>query len=359
MSAPIPWDSSAEPLCGEGDPYGRSDTANQYARTLWNNFIEEHNQDDGSHKSPGLPYQEEGSYVGVGKKHIFLLENENLDISGLILYPENASITPMMKTQDMESVFNANILIESDDTDGSTLFTDTTGAHTITANGGVQHFELSDEYLWGQSAVKFDGVGDYLSVPDSVDWDFGTGAFSVGFDICFINKDANATAGLICHGTDWAIFYDDANSRLTVVLEGTSYHFTWSPSEMTWYNVVVYRSSSSLLVAVVDGDSLFCEGTTNTSFSGVTQNITGSSDTLKVGTDASASTTAMLNGYLVDIWIYKGNYLLDWSIMRRFEDASAYYPGIIRLGRGRFQLGSSYPNAGGYLYFYSVWEEES
>lgn len=53
MPIPVGWDTR-EPLCGENDPYGREDTANKYVKTLWTNFTNEHNADDGTHKTTGL-----------------------------------------------------------------------------------------------------------------------------------------------------------------------------------------------------------------------------------------------------------------------------------------------------------------
>jgi len=52
--------------------------------------------------------------------------------------------------------------------------------HTITANGNVTQgsfgpFARPD----GEWGAYFDGDGDYLSFPDSADWDFGTGDFTV------------------------------------------------------------------------------------------------------------------------------------------------------------------------------------
>lgn len=48
---------------------------------------------------------------------------------------------------------------------------------TITANGNVEHSTTQKKY--GNSSIYFDGNGDYLSVPSSADFGFGTGDFTV------------------------------------------------------------------------------------------------------------------------------------------------------------------------------------
>ncbi len=70
------------------------------------------------------------------------------------------------------------LLIHSDTSDGSTTFVDlSNGSHTITANGDAQHKIAQKKF--GASSMYFDGTGDYLSIPDSSDWTFGTEDFTI------------------------------------------------------------------------------------------------------------------------------------------------------------------------------------
>ena len=72
------------------------------------------------------------------------------------------------------------LLIHSDTSSGSTTFTDSSNsARTITANGDVVHSANASKF--GSTSMYFDGSGDYLSVPDSNDWDFGSGDFTIDF----------------------------------------------------------------------------------------------------------------------------------------------------------------------------------
>lgn len=75
------------------------------------------------------------------------------------------------------------LLIHSDTTDGSTSFEDSGGGdnspHSITPNGNVHH--ETDESYFGTTSIYFDGSGDYLSMNDNEDWDFGTEDFTIDF----------------------------------------------------------------------------------------------------------------------------------------------------------------------------------
>lgn len=70
------------------------------------------------------------------------------------------------------------LLIHSDTTNGSTVFEDSSGqGHSITANGNAQHSTTTPKAGFGNSSIKFDGTGDYLSIPDSDNLDLSKGGF--------------------------------------------------------------------------------------------------------------------------------------------------------------------------------------
>jgi len=51
--------------------------------------------------------------------------------------------------------------------------------HTVTASGNAQH--STTEKKMGASSMKFDGSGDYLTISDHTDFDFGTGNYTIEF----------------------------------------------------------------------------------------------------------------------------------------------------------------------------------
>lgn len=58
---------------------------------------------------------------------------------------------------------------------------DATGSHDVTINGNPQ---ITDTAKFSQAGF-FDGTGDYLTVPDSDDWNFGSGDFTIDFWVNF------------------------------------------------------------------------------------------------------------------------------------------------------------------------------
>jgi hypothetical protein len=70
------------------------------------------------------------------------------------------------------------LLIHSDHSDGSTNITDSSDSgHSITVGGDAHH--ETDQKKFGQSAIYFDGVGDYLDIANHADFQFGGGDFTI------------------------------------------------------------------------------------------------------------------------------------------------------------------------------------
>lgn len=82
---------------------------------------------------------------------------------------------------------NTKLLLHMDGAEGSTSFADASSSvHVVTANGDAEKTGVIDTKINGlanefEDAMYFDGSGDYLSVPDSDDWDFGDGDFTIDF----------------------------------------------------------------------------------------------------------------------------------------------------------------------------------
>lgn len=147
------------------------------------------------------------------------------------------------------------LLLHNNGEDGSTNFIDASvvGAHTVTANGDV-HIDAS-EYKFGGGSAFFDGEADYLSIPDSDNWDFGAGDFTIDFWVRFNDIEsyqyfyqqyggAKNTIYFIKHGSQRLNFY--------VINGGTikaDYIMTdaWSGLRAdTWYHIALVREGTSL-----------------------------------------------------------------------------------------------------------------
>ncbi len=82
-------------------------------------------------------------------------------------------------------------LLHMNGTDQSTTFTDNAsgGSHTWTAHGNAQIDTAQKKF--GTASGLFDGTGDYIDAPDSADWAFGSGNFTIDFWAKRTRSDAN------------------------------------------------------------------------------------------------------------------------------------------------------------------------
>ena len=124
-------------------------------------------------------------------------------------------------------------------------FSNTGTKHTITANGDAQHSTAQSKI--GGSSMYFDGSGDYLTIPSTSDFDFGTGDYTLEFWI------RNGTANPIMH----IDAYD--GSGLLISYEGSGYVFrpgngggwgltlthTVSLDSSNWHHISVVCSSGT------------------------------------------------------------------------------------------------------------------
>lgn len=79
---------------------------------------------------------------------------------------------------------DAVLALHCDGTDGSTTFTDSsTTPHTITATNGAK--VSTADVKFGTGSGVFDGTDDFLTTPDSADWDMDSGLFTIDFWVRF------------------------------------------------------------------------------------------------------------------------------------------------------------------------------
>lgn len=78
------------------------------------------------------------------------------------------------------SYASTGLLLRGNSTDAvSVIFDESFSPKPVTAFGNTQISTSGPKY--GSGSILFDGTGDYLSLPDSADWSFGTGNFTIGF----------------------------------------------------------------------------------------------------------------------------------------------------------------------------------
>ena len=188
---------------------------------------------------------------------------------------------------------DTKLLLHCDGADAGTTFTDSSdSAHTVTANGNAQIDTA--QFKFGTASGLFDGTGDYLSVPDHADWDFGTGDFTIDFWVRFnvvgdaVFIDRNTTA-------DFTVSY--VSGSLTFQIGGGAVLApAWTPAANTWYHIAAVRNGTNCFL-FVNGTQLGATGTNSTNINSATA--------INIGRISSG--TLNLNGWLDEIRIVKGS----------------------------------------------------
>jgi len=146
---------------------------------------------------------------------------------------------------------------------GNTTFTDSSSyGHTVTANGNAQISTTQSKF--GGASMYFDGNGDYLSIPDSDQFEIGSGDFTfeawiylTGYSVAYqgqhyvaeiICKDSSSTGrgfnfevrGTSTSWTTLRVNLFSSNSTLIGTSATTSFNLN------TWYHVAAVRNGTSL-----------------------------------------------------------------------------------------------------------------
>lgn len=157
-------------------------------------------------------------------------------------------------------------------------------------------------YELDRQAIWFNGTDSYLSVPDSTDWDFGTGNFtfetffmltSVSNTQCiFDSQDGNGGSGGV------RILWESSNC-INVTIKGNARIGTGSapftPVVGVWYHLAVVRKGTGTNeLAIYIGGASIGTGTSN-------DNITGSSGAFQIGKAGATSTAWYFGGWMKEI----------------------------------------------------------
>jgi len=136
------------------------------------------------------------------------------------------------------------LMLHMDDT-GLTDSSDS--SHAITLNGDAAL--NTGTYKFSPGSAYLDGIGDYLSIPDSNDWAFGTGDFTVDFWVRFNSLSGGENNG---NPTFMHQFYDTNNRNGIAIWAGNLYmlfrdggidkgyyQIPWTPLTNTWYHLAL------------------------------------------------------------------------------------------------------------------------
>lgn len=206
----------------------------------------------------------------------------------------------------------------------SSTFTDSSlYAHVITPNGSV--VQTDAQYKWGKSAY-FPGTGDHLSIPDSDDWNFASGDFTIDSWIYLLSNSGGIDHMIACQ------YSVSAYSPFYFAVYDDRLCFLWSYSDGTWNNISNYVGGISLntdtwyhVAAVRNGTTIktYVNGIADLNITSV-GTLYDSSGDLMIGKYSSFPT---LYGYLDELRISKGK--ARWT--SNFTPPSAPYDSSISL----------------------------
>jgi len=194
------------------------------------------------------------------------------------------------------------LMLHCDGSNGGTTFTDSSDSpHTVTPTGNT-HTDTAVK-KFGTAAAQFDGTGDNLSIPDSADWEFGAGEFTI--DTWVYATTTTAAAVVVQQGV---VTGNDRSFWLRFKYDGTnlmcfawSTDGTWQTKQLAdpdafptgqWVHVAITRDSNTLRLYI---DGVQKNSTTETG------SLHNSTQALYVGSDADA--TNSWNGYMDEIRI--------------------------------------------------------
>jgi len=220
---------------------------------------------------------------------------------------------------------SVNLMIHGNVGSGSSFEDSSPSKHTVTASNhgsaadpvhsGVSKFSGGSIYFDGST---YSGAGSYLSVPDSTDWNFGTGDFTVDFWIRLNNLGTSSGGGDYRPHQEAIGNYDSTSGfRIGFVHKSTSEDGIWlyGPGVSlkagnitgwvvdTWYHIAVVRYSGYA--------SIYKDGVLRAGPTSWTSDVGDSSHPLIMGMDPRANppTGYPLDGYLDEIRVTKGTAL--------------------------------------------------
>jgi hypothetical protein len=151
---------------------------------------------------------------------------------------------------------NDLLYLTFDGYDGSTTFTDATGRHTFTAEGGAK-LSTSIKKL-GTASLNLNGTTDFITATDHADWDLPD-TFTISTFIYF--KSLNDDAIILSHYEDtsnwWKLYINEYRQIIIFGQHGTefiysqtSYYFNLN----SFYHIEVAKDGDGVWYVFVEGD---------------------------------------------------------------------------------------------------------
>lgn len=201
---------------------------------------------------------------------------------------------------------NVSLLVGFNGADGATSFTsEDAGARTATFVGNAQLDTANAK--WGSASLLIDGSGDEVTFPHSVDFDFGSGDFTIEFwcwAVTYPTAYSAATGKWTTSGNQrgWAMGYANNRWEFFYSTNGVNSNSTLGTVSMAtgaWHHIAVSRNGADL--------RMFIDGIQMNSTHNIGTNTINASSTqpVRIGR-GSVSSSEFWNGWIDDYRITKG-----------------------------------------------------
>ena len=224
--------------------------------------------------------------------------NNNFSISTWIyLDSTSASEIPIMAKMDTPSAPSTTVLIVHADT--ASTFTDfSLSAHGVATTAGSIKADAS-QFKFGGASIKFNsGTSDTMNYPDSADWNFGTGDFTIDFwtMLSSLGGGVRSFVHIGSYSSDgvYSYFYN-GDIYLHINAAGVTASAPFTANTATWYHVAIMRSSSFL--------KMYIDGVQTGTDVANSANITGGTAGVSYGGDAI--TANYFDGWMDEMRIAK------------------------------------------------------
>ena len=151
-------------------------------------------------------------------------------------------------------------MLHFDGVDGAISFPDSSPAPTKSTTAvGTAQIDTAQS-VFGGASLLLDGDSDYISTPDSADWNFSTGDFTIDGRIRF---SSIATGGAIISqyvdaSNFWRIDWEPNRVEFQVRSGAADIIYanpSWTPSADTWYHLALVRTGNDFKV-FIDGTQI-------------------------------------------------------------------------------------------------------
>jgi len=179
--------------------------------------------------------------------------------------------------------------------------------NVLTFNGNAQLDTAQS--VFGGSSLLLDGTGDYISMPDSDDWAFGTNNLTISLRVRFNLIPGTTGIGFFTQSVDASnrtnFYFNDVSNLLQLLVADAGVNVlnitaSWTPSTNTFYHVLMTRDGNSWRM-FIDGTQI---GSTVTDADGIPNRATG----VRLGQlmDSGGTFVGDLNGWIDEFLIING-----------------------------------------------------